>query len=141
MNCLGRIQTRVRALFGKEKLDADMDDEMRSHIAMRTQQNIELGMNLAEARFAALRQFGWTESIKETCREQRGVTWLENLAQDIRYEARPLRKNPAFTAVAVVSLGLGTGAGTAVFSLVNAILLSSLPVPNPKQISGTENRT
>jgi predicted permease len=134
MNWLRSIRTRFRALFRKRELDADMDDEMRSHIEFRMQSNIEAGMNAQEARFAALRQFGWTESIKETCREQRGVTWLENLAQDIRSGARQLRKNPGFTAVAVGSLGLGIGAGTAVFSLVNAILLSSLPVPNPQEL-------
>lgn len=87
-----------------------------------------------EARYAALRQFGWTESIKETCREQHGIAWLENLAQDIRHSARQLRKSPGFTAVAVLTLGLGIGAGTAIFSLVNGILLGSLPVPSPQDL-------
>src|SRR5436190_7662834 len=143
MNGWRKLELRLRALFRKEKLDAEMDDEMRSHIEMQTQENIEAGMNPEEARYAALRQFGWVESIKETCREQRGVSWIENLGQDIRYGARMLRKNPGFTAVAVLSLALSIGAGTAIFSLVNAILLGSLPVPNPNELrlikwSGTD---
>src|SRR3989442_3855605 len=117
MNWSRELQVRIRALFQKQKLDARMDEEMRSHIEMQTQENIEDGMKPEEARYTALRQFGWVESIKDTCREQRGVSWIENLAQDVRYGARMLRRNPGFTAAAVLTLALGIGATKAVFNL------------------------
>src|SRR5215470_1402082 len=104
MTPLHRLLARVHALFKKQNLDADMDEEMRAHIEMRTQQYVDAGMNLKEARFAALKQFGWAESVKETCRDQRGVGWLEDLVEDVRYGGRTLRKNPGFTAVAVLTL-------------------------------------
>src|ERR1041385_7079791 len=83
MNPWRKLQLQLRALLQKRKLDAEMDEEMRSHIGMRTQENIDSGMNPEEAHYAALRQFGWVEPIKEKCRDQRGVGWIENLFQDI----------------------------------------------------------
>ncbi len=134
MNWLHRIRLRLRALSQKEKLDAQMDDEMRSHIEMQMRENIEAGMRPEEARYAALRQFGRVESIKETCREQRGLTWIETLGQDVRYGARMFRKNPGFTAVALLTLGIGIGATTAIFSLINAVLLEPLPYEQSGQL-------
>jgi hypothetical protein len=85
------LLTRFRSLFRKAELDSEMDEELRSHVEMQTQENFEAGMKPEEARYAALRQFGWIESVKEVCREQRGLSWLEDLAQDVRYGVRGLK--------------------------------------------------
>jgi putative ABC transport system permease protein len=133
MNWRLKLQRRLRALFQKPTLDAEMNEEMRSHIEMQTQENIGAGMNAEEARYAALRQFGWVESIKATCREQRGVTSIEQLAQDVRYGSRMLLKNPGFTAVAVLTLALGIGATTAIVSVVKTAVFDPLPVRHPER--------
>src|SRR6266404_3732086 len=134
VNWFHKLRLQLRALLHKRKLDAQMDEEMRGHIEMRTRENVEAGMSADEARCAALRQFGWADSIKETCREQRGVTWLEHFIQDLRYGARMLRRNPGFTAVAVLTLALGIGANTAIFSEINELLLRPLPVKEPEKL-------
>src|SRR6266700_3718777 len=134
MNWLGTLQRQFRALCRKRQLDADMAEEMRAHIEMRTRGNIEAGMSADEARYAAMRQFGWVENIKETCREQRGVTWLEHLVQDLRYGARMLRKNPGSTLMAVLILALGIGGTTAVFSVADKVLLNPIPGRNSDRL-------
>jgi len=135
MNLLNRIRIRIRALFQKGKLDAEMDEEMGAHLGMRIQQNIEAGMSADKARYAALRQFGWVESLRESGRDARGVAWLEDLVNDVRYSARQLSKNPGFAAVAVLTLGLGIGANTAIFQLLDAVRLRTLPVQRPQELA------
>jgi len=129
-------RTLGKPIFPRSHLaaSAEMDDEMRSHIELQARANIEAGMNPEEARFAALRRFGWTESIKEDCREQRELPWLESVFQDIYFGVRQLRKNPGFTAIAAITLALGIGANTAIFSMIDGILLRPLPYREPNRL-------
>ena len=118
---------RLHALFRGDQLDRGLNVEMRFHIEMETEKNIALGLGPDEARTRALRSFGPMEKHKEETREARGVSWLETLAADLRYGARALVKRPGYAALAIVTLGLGIGANTAIFSVINGVLLKPLP--------------
>ena len=134
VNWLRTNRERFSALFRKEKLDAEMDEEMRGHIELQTKQNIEDGMSPEEARRGAVREFGGMESIKETCRDERGFSWLEDLTHDLHFAIRVLRKNPGFATIVLLTLALGIGAVSSVFNIVQAVLLTPSPYLKPQQI-------
>jgi len=134
MNRLRRLHLRLRALFAKRQLDAEMSEEMRAHVELQTQENIEAGMNPKEARFTALRQFGHLDGIKERCREQRTVAWMEGIVRDLRFAIRQLVKTPVFTGIAVFTLALGIGATTAIVSVVRTAVFDPLPAENSERL-------
>src|SRR5215467_14390708 len=117
----------IGALFGKRKADVELDQELGFHLESEIEQNLARGLSPEEARRAAFRQFGGVDRFKEECRDARGTSFVESLASDLRYCARSLLKRPAFTSIVVVTLALGIGANTEVFSVVYALLLRPYP--------------
>jgi predicted permease len=131
---LYKLPLRFRSIFRKARVEQELTDELRFHLEKLIEENLDHGSNREEARYAALRELGGLEQIKEECREARRVNYLESFFQDVRYGLRVLVKNPGFTTVAVLTLAIGIGANTAVFSVVDGVLLRRLPFPESERI-------
>src|SRR3989442_4521245 len=134
MEWLRVFGARLRGLFRKRYLDGDLDAELRAHLEMLVEENIRRGMSPIEARYAARREFGGVEQAKELHRDQRSIPFLDALLQDLRFALRALGKRPGFVLVAILTLALGIGSTTAVFSVVDRILFRSLPYPHDERL-------
>src|SRR5262245_54539922 len=131
---LRTLAARLRGLFGDRKADQELDDEIEAHLRLLTERYVRQGMSDTDAAWAARRQFGNIALLKEANREMRGIRFVETFKQDARYGLWMLRRNPGFALVAVCTLALGIGANTAIFSVVNALVLNPLPYPDPQRL-------
>src|SRR6266513_207741 len=134
MTLWSRLRSWWDALLWRPRLESEMDRELRFHHRAYAEDLIQRGVSCEEARRRARLEFGGIERAKEECREARGANFVESLAQDVRYGARTLGKNPGFTVTAVLTLALGIGASTSVFSLINAVLIRALPYREPERL-------
>src|SRR5437899_4233011 len=134
MRRLEIVRLRLRSLFRRARLERELDQEIRFHLEQQIEENLAGGMTPTEARRAALVAFGGVAQIQEDCRDRRRVNLLEQLVRDFHYGLRMMRKSAALTAAAVLTLALGIGANTAIFSAVDAVLLRRLPYPDSDRL-------
>ena len=128
------VPLRLRSLFRRSRVDQDLDDELAYHVEQEIRQNMAKGMSAEEARYNALRTLGGLQQIKEECKEKRRVNYIEHFLQDLRHGLRQLGRSPGFTIVAILTLALGIGANTAIFSFIDGVLLKPMPWNHPDEI-------
>lgn len=131
---LHKLQLRLRSLFYRHRVEHELNDELRFHLGKLFEEKLAKGLNPEEAHYAAVRELGGVELVKEECRDVRRVNYIENFLQDSRYGLRQFRRSPGFAAAAIVTLALGIGANTAIFTLLDSILLRLLPVHRAEQL-------
>ena len=136
MRSLYELPLRLKSLFRRTRVERELDDELRFHLEQLIREKVGKGVTPEEARYAALRELGGVEQIKEECRDMRRINYIESLVQDVQYGLRMLAKNPGFTAVAVFILALGVCASVAIFAFVDAALIKPLPYRDPTRLVG-----
>src|SRR5271170_6138508 len=131
---LSDLLIRVRALFRRDAVEGELDEELRFHFEEQVAKFVKSGLTPAEARRRARLAFGGSDQIKEECREARGMHFLEILTQDVRFGMRMIRRSPGFAFIAILTVALGIGANTAIFSVVEGVVLAPLPYSQPEQL-------